>query len=513
MSVAHDTAVESHTGTAGSASQASFDISITPSVSVAGILVFTFVNANADNATSVKINPAGANVDVPVVTGGRAVDTATEAGDCKAWFLGSGLPAGGSAWTVRVNRTNNANVMYAVVITVTASGNTEVFDVVLKQENQALNTTAATHGEEGIHNGSNVTAVRYAGINSGLTTHPAAGANSTELASIEFTTLRSVTVVRETTAGTGSRYVGFNAATDDVAAVYLCVREVVSETPDITFDCLISPMTPDADGTLLTSQILRAANVGAGDQNAAANGFTLTGASGTPPNANITKESLQTNQGPINAIRIVNQGIISASAPFKTIGVNHAFNSMYFEQDLSQFAKRICTVAGVVYVDFPDQGGSGSLWDLYGFFGSISGEFAMMQFATGSGSGQGYGFEIETNPGGVTTHSSTITVTTGALYWFSFTCNYTSGTASLYIYNYPAMTLVGSVTKAQTTGEDIGHTRAGNGEVAVATGTHKSYFWAGLDWTSAVSPLKFTVAGKSIPPMFHRSPRSFRRSF
>jgi hypothetical protein len=382
MAVAHDTAVESHTGTAGSASQASFDISITPSASVAGILVFTFVNANADNATSVKINPAGANVDVPVVTGGRAVDTATEPGDCKAWFLGSGLPAGGSAWTVRVNRTNNANVMYAVVITVTASGNTEVFDVVLKQENQALNTTAATHGEEGIHNGSNVTAVRYAAVNSGLTTHPPAGANSTELASIEFTTLRSVTVVRETTAGTGSRYVGFNAATDDVAAVYLCVREVVSETPDITFDCLLSPMTPETDGTtLLTSQILRGGNCGAGDQNGASNGFTLTGASGT----NIVKAALQTNQGPINAIRIVNQGVMSASAPFKTVGLDHASNSMYFEQVISQFAKRICTVAGVIYIDFPDQAGSGNLWDIYGFFGAITGEFAMMQFTTGSG--------------------------------------------------------------------------------------------------------------------------------
>jgi hypothetical protein len=223
-------------------------------------------------------------------------------------------------------------------------------------------------------------------------------------------------------------------------------------------------MTPETDGTtLLTSRSSAAANVGAGDQNGASNGFTLTGASRHEHH----KAALQTNQGPINAIRIVNQGVISASAPFKTIGLNHASNSMYFEQDLSQFAKRICTVAGVIYVDFPDQGGSGNLWDIYGFFGAITGEFAMMQFATGSGSGFGYGFEIETNPGGVTTFTAARSPsTTGALYWFSFTCNYTSGTASLYIYNYPAMTLVGSVTKAQTTGEDIGHTRAGNGEIA-----------------------------------------------
>jgi hypothetical protein len=65
------------------------------------------------------------------------------------------------------------------------------------------------------------------------------------------------------------------------------------------------------------------------------------------------------------------------------------------------------------------------------------------------------------------------------------------------------MTLVGSMTKNQTTGEDIDHTRAGNGEIAsAASGTHKSYFWAGLDYTSAVSPLKFTVATAKGAPFF-----------
>lgn len=219
MAVAHETATESHTGTAGSASEASFDISVPFTSSSKGLLVYTFViGATGDLATSVKIDPAGANTDVPALSGGRATDSAGEIGDCKAWFLGSGLPT--TTATVRINRTNNASVMYAVAITVTASGNTETTGIVLLEEEGAITEQSVDDGSPGSNS------VRYAGLYSGLTDVGTSivGANSTSLHFIDVGP-RGAHVVRETTAGQGARSVGFTAGTDDRAAVHLAIRE------------------------------------------------------------------------------------------------------------------------------------------------------------------------------------------------------------------------------------------------------------------------------------------------
>lgn len=216
MAVGFDAATESATASTGSTSVPSFSWSHTGAVSgVKGVLVFTFVNANADDATSVTYG----GVTVPVVTGGRALDTATEAGDCKAWFLGSGVPQG--TQTVVVNRNNNANVMYAVAITVTALVDTATTGIVLLNDNQALAQQNVDDGSPGTNS------MRFAGVNSGLGTHPPAGANSTELHFFPATAgARSISTVRETTAGQGSRPVGFSASTDDVAAVHLAIYEI-----------------------------------------------------------------------------------------------------------------------------------------------------------------------------------------------------------------------------------------------------------------------------------------------
>lgn len=220
MAVAHETVTESHTGTTGSASEASFDISVPFTASSKGFLVYTFVNANADNAVSVKIDPAGANTDVPAVSGGRGVDTIDETGDCKTWFLGAGLPT--TTTTVRVNRTNNANVMWAVCATQTAGANCEVYTpgIVLLQENVALTEQSVNDGSTGVNS------QRYAGCNYGGGGTPVTGANSTSSASaaIDFGA-RTAKVVWETTPGQGARLVGFTDASDDVAAVHLAVRE------------------------------------------------------------------------------------------------------------------------------------------------------------------------------------------------------------------------------------------------------------------------------------------------
>ncbi len=218
MAVAFDAATESDAASTGSASVASFSWSHGGAASgVVGVLVFTFVNANADDATSVTYGGA----TVPVVTGGRAVDTVGEPGDCKAWFLGTGVLQG--TRTVVVNRTNNADVMYAVAITVTGTRNTEAVGIVLLQNDQALSEQSVNDGSPG------TSSMRFAGVNSGLGTHPAAGASSTELHFFPASAgLRSITVVRETTAGQGARSVGFSGASDDVAAVHLAVRELIA---------------------------------------------------------------------------------------------------------------------------------------------------------------------------------------------------------------------------------------------------------------------------------------------
>lgn len=88
MAVEQATVTESHTGTTGSTSVTNFTFEVPYEPNVRGVLVFTFVNANADDATSVTHG----GVNLTAVSGGRAVDTATEPGDCKAWVLGAGIP-------------------------------------------------------------------------------------------------------------------------------------------------------------------------------------------------------------------------------------------------------------------------------------------------------------------------------------------------------------------------------------------------------------------------------------
>lgn len=214
-----DAESESHTGTTGSASETSFSWSHAIAAEADGLLVFTFVNANADNATGVVVDPTGVNKSLSAINGGRAVDTAGEPGDCKAWFINAqeGMPRG-STFTIRVDRTNNANVMYAVAFSVLGDPNeggvSIVGSPVLLQENQAL-------AEQAIDTGA-ILALRYAGVNSGLAAPPGAGASSTAGPSIDFGA-RGVASARETTGGAGSRSVGFSAAADDVAAVHVAV--------------------------------------------------------------------------------------------------------------------------------------------------------------------------------------------------------------------------------------------------------------------------------------------------
>ncbi len=219
MAVAHDASSESHTGTTGSTSEASFTWTHTPVGTPKGVLVFVMQdNASTDKVTSVTYG----GTTVPAVSGGFAADTAGEVRACKAFFLGVGIGTG--AKSVVVTRTNDSTLMYAVAITVTSAHDTEIYlpGIVLQQTDTALVEQLVDDGSTGVNS------VRFAGGSFALNNVPSQGANSNALVGIDFGS-QVARVVRETTAGQGSRPVGFsNATVDDVAAVYLAVREAVT---------------------------------------------------------------------------------------------------------------------------------------------------------------------------------------------------------------------------------------------------------------------------------------------
>jgi hypothetical protein len=226
MAVAHDAHSESHTGSVGSISEASFSWSHAGAASgVDGVLVFVVGLVTAgDDITSVTYG----GVDVPAVTNGRAEDPAGELGSCKAFFLGSAsIPQG--TQTVVVNRNNNTNELWAVAITITCSvagkvGAVHEAGIVTIQGDGTFAEQSITDGSPGTNS------VRYACTFSGLAAFPPTGASSTALHNFD-TGNQTAAAVRETTAGQGARNVGFSSGTsDDRASVYLAIKEVAAAT-------------------------------------------------------------------------------------------------------------------------------------------------------------------------------------------------------------------------------------------------------------------------------------------
>ena len=218
MAVAHSAASESHTGCNGSTDEASFSWTHVQSGTPQGVLVFVHTINNANN-TVISVTYGG--LALTRVAGAVAIDTAGEPGRTDMFFLGSGLGTGNQ--TIRVNRIDNGRIMYASAATVTAGADVNVTGIQIEEQNQTLSPVAVDDGSSGINS------LRYAATYSGLGTVPPAGTGSTTLTSIDFGA-RSATMVRETTAGQGARNVGFNtgANSDDVAAVYVAVREVTA---------------------------------------------------------------------------------------------------------------------------------------------------------------------------------------------------------------------------------------------------------------------------------------------
>jgi len=212
--VAFDAGTESHTGTTGSTSEASFNWTHSPVGTPKGVVVFVFINADVDYETSVSYGSLTLSE-----YSNFAADIGDEQGRTYVFSAGSSIPTGNQ--TVTVTRTNNATVMYAVAYTVTASVDTGITGYVDEENNQTLTEVNVDDGSPGTNS------IRLAATHWGGSSIPTVGSNSTQGPSIDFGT-RTISTVRETTAGQGSRPVGWNtgATSDDVAAVYLAVYEL-----------------------------------------------------------------------------------------------------------------------------------------------------------------------------------------------------------------------------------------------------------------------------------------------
>ncbi len=218
--VANDAASESHTGTTGSVSTASFTWVHTPVSTPRGVLVFVYTIS----ATKKVVNVTYGGVAMTEILGGAAVDTAIEPGRIDTFFLGAGIPAG--AQSIVVNRINDATIMYASAATQIAGANTEIYipGIILLQENGTFVEQLIDDGLPGTNS------QRYAAAYSGGANILSAGAASTILNNIDFG-VYTVTTAKETTAGQGARNVGFiDATADDRAAVHLAVREIPPPT-------------------------------------------------------------------------------------------------------------------------------------------------------------------------------------------------------------------------------------------------------------------------------------------
>ncbi len=185
----------------------------TPTGTPQGVVAFTFKDVSASNITGVTYG------GVAMTLIGSAIDSAGEPGTCEVWFLGTGLPTGAQSIVATVS-VGNANSHAGIAATVTALGNTSSTGVITEADDQVLTEENITDGSPGS------ASLRFAGVFSGISTGATIGANSTML--FQYTAVgggRSFQACQETVPGQGSRPVGFTGASDDVAAVYLAIRE------------------------------------------------------------------------------------------------------------------------------------------------------------------------------------------------------------------------------------------------------------------------------------------------
>lgn len=152
----------------------------------------------------------------------------------------------------------------------------------------------------------------------------------------------------------------------------------------------------------------------------------------------------------------------------------------------------------------PNQGSSGSLWDLVKL-DTGGGSEAIVQLVSGTDQPQSncsaYGIEIERTAGG-TAHSACITVSPGGTYFFSFKVDFSAtalASLSLYTTNGAVFTQVGStVTRTLGATGTISTIFVGNAEFGTAPGVTTYFQNIMVDWTNHVFPNVPTGGNNSI---------------
>jgi len=242
MAVAHDNVSESHTGTSGVASVASFTWDHVPTGSPRSVLVCT-VALGANPVTSVTYGGV-AMTAVPYT----AYDSDTEPFFLQCWFLDN---CGTGTQAVVVNRTNNAVVTYAVCVTQTAASATEVYNagVQTRAASGAQQSAASASGTgvasawqtlTGVTDGSPGTnSMRYMFVGSGASSVPTAGTNVLSLSAPGYIDFGNYVFQSfyETTASQGAKDLSVGVAiSDDLAVIGLAVRETPAVVEDVTID-------------------------------------------------------------------------------------------------------------------------------------------------------------------------------------------------------------------------------------------------------------------------------------
>lgn len=256
---------------------------------------------------------------------------------------------------------------------------------------------------------------------------------------------------------------------------------------DVYMDCNTS-----SAGTALTTTILNNCTQG---RTANAGTWSLSSSHGMTIEAHQTDCAMQAD------VSVLGTNFPTSSST-KSIRFDHAktqktmeltFPSRFFTMTVAG-----CLISGVASVS----PGSEALYDFVSIFGAATGSFAVMQLNNGDcGGGGTYALNIETNPGGVTTHSSCITISRNTAYWYSLTADFLSGTASLYIYTSSG-TLVGSTTSTMQTADFIGWVRIGQNQTGSSSGNY-SYFENTTFSYKGQAPVPVGPSTFNGPPIYH----------
>lgn len=229
MAVAFDAATESaRTGTTDP-----HTFTHTPTGTPRGVIL-TAVNGNASTDFITSVTYGGVAMGEVL----QATDTVTEPGNAQIWFLGSSIPTGQQTVSIDLTSATTTDIHF-VCITVTASADTYVHTSGRVQENAANPSVTLDPGART----SMAFAALYGGGASPASFTP--NGNCTAVHDHDLGAFYS-SVIRQTTAASGSFAIGGTAASDDVAFVACTVTEKASPTVSPTAGpATAAPGTPE----------------------------------------------------------------------------------------------------------------------------------------------------------------------------------------------------------------------------------------------------------------------------